>query len=94
VNRSQGAGGRSRQFADEWTRRYHRLGLAGLVAKRARANPPALSPEELARFKDRMKTPTEADTGGTSLRGRDAQTHLGIGVRQADDAGLGLPHPA
>jgi transposase len=50
--------------------------MAGLVARKAPGKPPALKPEELARFKQRMKTPTAADEGRTTLRGNDARRIL------------------
>lgn len=68
--------GRSRQFVDEWVKRYRRLGMAGLVAGKARGNKPALTPQELERFKARMKSPTDADAGKTTLRGKDARRIL------------------
>ena len=72
-----GALGRSRQFVDEWVGRYRRLGLAGLVARRAKGNPPALTAAELAAFKARIKAgPTEADGGKSVLRGTDARRIL------------------
>jgi transposase len=77
--------GRSRQFVDEWVKRYRRLGIDGLVAGKAKGNKPALTAEELARFKARMKAgPTpdddddddDDDEGRTTLRGRDARRIL------------------
>ena len=68
--------GRSRQFVDEWVKRYRLRGMAGLVAGKAKGNRPALSPEELERFKARMKNPTDADEGKTTLRGKDARRIL------------------
>ena len=69
--------GRSRQFVDEWVGRYRRLGLAGLAARRAKGNTPALTPDELARFKARIKAgPTDKDGGKSVLRGKDARRIL------------------
>lgn len=69
--------GRSRQFVDAWAGRYRRLGLAGLQARKARGNPPSLTPVELESFKNRMLAgPTDADAGKCTLRGLDAQRIL------------------
>ena len=69
--------GRSRQFVDQWVGRYRRLGLAGLERRKARGNPPALTPAQQAAFKARMLAgPTAADGGVCTLRGRDAQRIL------------------
>lgn len=69
--------GRSRQFVDQWVGRYRRLGLAGLQRRKAKGNPPALTPEQQATFKARMLAgPTDVDGGVCTLRGRDAQRIL------------------
>jgi transposase len=69
--------GRSRQFVDQWVGRYRRLGLGGLARRKARGNPPALTPEQQAAFKARVLAgPTAADRGVCALRGRDAQRIL------------------
>ena len=69
--------GRSRQFVDEWTGRYRRLGLSGLEARKAKGNPPSLTSVELETFKQRMLAgPTDADQGKCTLRGLDAQRIL------------------
>ena len=69
--------GRSRQFVDEWVGRYRRLGLAGLEPRKAKGNPPSLTPVELETFKKRMVGgPTDADHGKCTLRGVDAQRIL------------------
>jgi len=66
--------GRSRQFVDEWVGRYRKLGLAGLDARKAKGNAPALTAAEQAAFRARMLAgPTDADQGKSALRGRDAQ---------------------
>jgi transposase len=69
--------GRSRQFVDEWVGRYRHRGLAGLVAAKAKGNKPALTADELVRFKARIKAgPTVADEGMATLRGKDARRIL------------------
>jgi transposase len=69
--------GRSRQFVDQWVGRYRALGLAGLARRKARGNPPALTPGQAAAFRARLLAgPTEADGGACTLRGRDAQRIL------------------
>jgi transposase len=69
--------GRSRQFVDAWVGRYRRLGLAGLARRKAKGNPPSLTPDQQAVFKARLLAgPTAADGGVCTLRGRDAQRIL------------------
>jgi transposase len=68
--------GRSRQFVDEWIRRYRcGGGIDSLRARKQLGQPaPALSPEQQAAFKARLLAgPTDADGGVCTLRGRDAQ---------------------
>lgn len=70
--------GRSRQFVDEWVKRYRRQGLAGLVRRKAKGNAPSLTGEQQAAFKTRMLAgPTDADDGVCTLRGKEAQRILG-----------------
>ena len=68
--------GRGKRWVDKWLARYRARGLAGLEPGRAKGNRPSLTAEELARFKARMKTPTAADGGRTTLRGQDARRVL------------------
>lgn len=69
--------GRSRQFVDEWARRYRRRGLAGLTAGKAKGNRPTLTAEELARFKARIEAgPGDADGNRSALRGKQAMQIL------------------
>lgn len=69
--------GRSRQFVDEWTRRYRDGGIDALVAGKSTGRPPALDAEELQRFKQRIKSgPTDLDDGVCTLRGPEAQRIL------------------
>ena len=69
--------GRSRQFVDQWVGRYRTLGLAGLARRKAKGNPPSLTPEQAAAFKARLLAgPTDADGGVCALRGRDARRIL------------------
>jgi transposase len=69
--------GRSRQFVDAWVGRYRRLGLGGLQRRKAKGNPPSLTPDQRAAFKARLLAgPTDADGGVCTLRGRDAQRIL------------------
>ena len=69
--------GRSRQFVDAWVGRYRRLGLAGLARRKAKGNPPSLTPAQQAAFKARLLAgPTDADGGVCTLRGRDARRIL------------------
>jgi transposase len=68
---------RSRQFVDQWTRRYRDLGLDGLVPRKSTGRPPRLNPAEAARFKQRVLAgPTDADGGVCTLRGREAMRIL------------------
>ena len=70
--------GRSRQFVDVWVKRYRQHGLAGLARRKAKGNPPSLTPQQQAAFKARLLAgPTEADGGKCTLRGKDAQRILG-----------------
>lgn len=69
-----GALGRSRQFVDEWVKRYRRQGLAGLNSRKPKGNKPSLTAEQQVAFKARMLAgPTAADGGRCTLRGLDAQ---------------------
>jgi transposase len=69
--------GRSRQFVDAWVGRYRRRGLGGLERRKAKGNPPSLTPGQQAAFKARLLAgPTEADGGVCTLRGRDARRIL------------------
>jgi transposase len=68
---------RSRQFVDEWVRRYRKSGQAGLTAGKARGRASSLTPEQKRAFKARMLAgPTGADGGKTTLRGGDAKRIL------------------
>lgn len=70
--------GRSRQFVDEWVKRYRQAGLAGLTRRKAKGNAPSLTPDQQTAFKARLLAgPTEADGGKCTLRGKDAQRILG-----------------
>jgi len=70
--------GRSRQFVDEWIRRYRCGGIDSLHARKQPGNKPALTPEQQAAFKARLLAgPTDGDGGVCTLRGRDAQHILG-----------------
>lgn len=69
--------GRSRQFVDEWVKRYRLRGLPGLNRLKAKGNPPSLTPEQQASFKARLLAgPTDADGGKCTLRGEDARRIL------------------
>jgi transposase len=70
--------GRSRQFVDQWVGRYRTLGLPGLARRKARGNPPSLTPEQAAAFRARLLAGpiAGADGGVCTLRGRDAQRIL------------------
>lgn len=70
--------GRSRQFVDEWVKRYRQQGLAGIEPRKAKGNPPSLTVEQQAAFKTRLLAgPTDADEGVCTLRGKEAQRILG-----------------
>jgi transposase len=63
--------GRSRQFVDEWTRRYRRGGFEAIVPGKARGKPPKLTPEQDEQLKARLDAgPTDQD-GVCTLRGID-----------------------
>lgn len=63
--------GRSRQFVDEWARRYRQGGFDAIAPGKARGNPPKLSPEQVEQLKARLDAgPTEAD-GVCTFRGAD-----------------------
>lgn len=69
--------GRSRQFVDEWVKRYRLHGLSGLHRLKAKGNPPALTPDQQAALKARLLAgPTDADGGKCTLRGEDAKRIL------------------
>lgn len=69
--------GRSRQFVDEWVKRYRLHGLPGLNRLKAKGNPPSLTPDQQAALKARLLAgPTDADEGRCTLRGKDAQRIL------------------
>lgn len=73
MTREQIAGqlGRSRQFVDEWARRYRRGGIATLRAKKQPGRAPKLTPEQDALLKARLDAgPTPQDKVCT-LRGVD-----------------------
>ena len=64
--------GRSRQFVDQWARRYRRGGFDAVVPGKARGKPPRLTPEQDAQLKARLDAgPTDADGGVCTLRGLD-----------------------
>jgi transposase len=63
--------GRSRQFVDEWARRYRRGGFEAIVPGKARGKAPKLSPEQVEQLKTRLDAgPREAD-GVCTFRGID-----------------------
>jgi transposase len=63
--------GRSRQFVDEWARRYRRGGFGAIVPGKARGKRPKLTPEQDALLKARIDAgPRDAD-GVCTLRGKD-----------------------
>ena len=68
--------GRGKRFIDKWLARYRAGGLAGLEPGKAKGNEAALTREELARLKARVKRPAAADGGKTTRRGKDARRVL------------------
>jgi transposase len=63
--------GRSRQFVDQWARRYRRGGFDAIIPGRARGKPPKLTPDQDELLRNRLDAgATEAD-GVCTLRGRD-----------------------
>lgn len=63
--------GRSRQFVDEWARRYRAGGFAAIVPGKARGKSPKLTPEQDEILRQRLNVgATEAD-GVCTLRGCD-----------------------
>jgi transposase len=63
--------GRSRQFVDEWARRYRKGGFALIVPGKAKGRAPKLSADQVETLKARIDAgPTEAD-GVCTLRGVD-----------------------
>jgi transposase len=63
--------GRSRQFVDQWARRYRKGGFDAIVPGKAPGKPPKLTAEQDARLKARLDAgPTDAD-GACTLRGVD-----------------------
>lgn len=70
---------RSRQFVDEWVKRYRQQGLDGLEPRKAKGNAPSLTAEQQVSFKARLLAgPTDADAGVCTLRGKDAQRILRV----------------
>lgn len=70
---------RSRQFVDEWVKRYRQQGLDGLEPRKAKGNAPSLTAEQQVAFKARLLAgPTDADAGVCTLRGKDAQRILSV----------------
>jgi transposase len=62
---------RSRQFVDEWARRYRAGGFAAIVAGRAKGAAPKLTPAQDEQLRQRLEAaPTDAD-GVCALRGKD-----------------------
>lgn len=71
--------GRSRQFVDEWVRRYRCGGIDSLKARKQPGNRPALTPQQQEAFKARLLAgPSDADGGVCTLRGKDAQRVLEV----------------
>lgn len=63
--------GRSRQFVDEWAKRYRQGGYDAVVPGKAKGKPPKLTAEQDAQLKARLDAgPTEAD-GVCTFRGAD-----------------------
>jgi len=63
--------GRSRQFVDEWARRYRKGGSDAVVPGKAKGKAPKLTPEQDQQLKARLDAgPTEED-GVCTLRGVD-----------------------
>ena len=64
--------GRSRQFVDEWARRYRTGGFDAITPGKARGKSPKLTPEQDQRLKARLDAgPTQADGGVCTFRGAD-----------------------
>lgn len=63
--------GRSRQFVDEWARRYRRGGFDAVVPGKARGKTPKLTPEQDARLKARLDAGATEQDGVCTLRGVD-----------------------
>jgi transposase len=71
--------GRSRQFVDEWARRYRRGGMENLHARKQPGNQPSLTKQQQEAFRARLLAgPTDADGGVCTLRGKDAQRVLEV----------------
>ena len=62
---------RSRQFVDEWARRYRAGGFDAIVAGKAKGAPPKLTPQQDELLRKRLDaSPAETD-GVCALRGKD-----------------------
>ena len=63
--------GRSRQFVDEWARRYRKGGFDAVVPGKAKGKAPKLTPEQDARLKARLDAGATDEDGVCTLRGLD-----------------------
>jgi transposase len=63
--------GRSRQFVDEWARRYRRGGFEAIVPGRAKGKPPRLTPGQDALLKARLDAGPSEEDGVCTFRGVD-----------------------
>jgi transposase len=64
--------GRSRQFVDEWARRYRSGGgFAAIVPGKAKGKPPKLTPEQDEQLKARLDAGPSEDDGVCTFRGVD-----------------------
>lgn len=63
--------GRSRQFVDEWARRYRQGGFDAIVPGRAPGKAPKLTPEQDAKLKARCDAGATEEDGVCTLRGID-----------------------
>jgi transposase len=63
--------GRSRQFVDEWARRYRKGGFDAIVPGKAKGKAPKLTPEQDEWLKGRLDAGATEEDGVCSLRGED-----------------------
>jgi len=63
--------GRSRQFVDEWARRYRRGGFDAIVPGKATGKPPKLTPAQDTLLKARLDAGPTDDDAVCTLRGVD-----------------------
>lgn len=68
--------GRSRQFVDEWVKRYRQGGIDALRPKKQPGKRPHLSDTQRQELMARLDAGPLADSGKSTFTGRDIQKHI------------------